>query len=89
MATDTLNDFIVTNTWQDIVATVAAAGGIDLVLQNVGGTTVAVVQGGASPPSEQKSGRRIQPGDTLFANNARIWVKSLGGASGQLGLNPL
>lgn len=88
MATDTLNDFPVTSSWQDIVATIAGAASIDLVLQNVGTTTVAVVQGGASPPTEQKSGQRVSPGGDLYVNNAHLWVKSFG-AAGLLGVNPL
>ena len=89
MATDTLNDFPVTNNWQDIVATIAGAAAIDLVLQNLGTTTIAVAQGGTSAPLEIKSGYRVKPGDDIYANNAHIWVKALGGTSGLLGLNPL
>jgi len=88
MATDTLDDFSVTNTWQDIVATTAGAGSADLILQNLGTTVVAVVQGGVSPPPEAKSGRRVNPGDDLYVNNAHLWVKSFG-PKGLLGLNPL
>jgi len=89
MATDTLNDFIVTNNWQDIVATTAGAAGIDLTLQNLGTTTIAVVQGGTSAPLDTKSGYRVKPGDDIYANNAHLWVKALGGTSGLLGINPL
>lgn len=88
MATDTLNDFPVTNQWQDIVATIAGAAGVDLMLQNVGQSTVAVVQGGVSPPGEEKSGWRIAPGGDLYVNNAHLWVKAFS-TNGKLGLNPL
>lgn len=87
MATDTLNDFPVISTWQDIVLTIPGAAGIDLMLQNIGQSTVAVVQGGGAP-GEEKSGRRLAPGEDLYVNNAHLWVKSFG-ATGRLGLNPL
>jgi len=88
MATDTLNDFPVTNNWQDIVATTPGAASIDLVLQNLGTTTIAVAQGGASAPLDVKSGYRVKAGDDLYVNNAHIWVKAFG-TVGLLGLNPL
>lgn len=89
MATDTLDDFPVTNQWQDIVATTAAAGGIDLMLQNIGLTTVSVIQGGTSAPAATKSGRLMRSGENLYVSNAHLWVMSIGGSSGLVSVNPL
>lgn len=88
MATDTLNDFNATNLWQDIVATTPTSASIDLLLRNIGTTTVQVVLGGAAEPAATVTGTRLSPGGDVYVNNAHLWVRSYG-AAGQLSVNPL
>lgn len=89
MATDTLPDFAVTPQWQDIVATVPGAAGVDLLIQHIGTGTIQLVQGGASAPSEGRSGLRLTAGQDAYANNAHIWVRSYSATGGLVSLNPL
>lgn len=89
MATDTLQDIPLTNQWQEITATVPTSASIDLMIQNVGTSNIQLVQGGASAPTESKTGRKIPAGQDAYVNNARLWVRSYTATGGLISLNPL
>lgn len=74
MATASLNDFTVTDQWQDVAATVTGIASVDAVLQNVGDATVQVVFAGASAPTG-KTGIRLYYLDSVQGNAANVWAR--------------
>ena len=77
MATATQNDFTVSGSWTDLVATIGAAASADCVIQNVSDGIVQVVFGGASAPTG-KTGIVLDEWDSVQGNAANIWVRSAG-----------
>lgn len=75
MATATQNDYIVTNEWTNIAATIGAASLVDLVIQCLSTDNVRVVFGGTEPV-DGKSGIVLQRYDSVQGNAAAIWVRS-------------
>ena len=79
MATATQNDYSVTGSWTNLVATIGAAASVDCVIQNVSTDPVQVVFGGASAPTG-KTGIVLANIDSVQGNAAQIWVRSAGAA---------
>lgn len=86
MTTATLNDYPVTTSWTDVVATVTGAASVDAVFQNVGRTPVAVVFGGGSAPTS-KTGIVLAPFDSVQGNAANVWARTIEGSGGQSSLS--
>lgn len=74
MATAALNDFAVTDQWQDAAETLTGMVSVDAVLQNVGDAAVQVVFGGASAPTS-KTGIKLYSLDSVQGNAANVWVR--------------
>lgn len=77
MATETLADLDLTANWVDIVAVRGALASVDFRIQCQRGS-VAVVHGGGSAPTGDRSGDALAPGDSTQANAANVWAKGPG-----------
>ena len=75
MATATQADYTVTTSWTNLVATIGAAGSVDVLLQNKGDGDVRVYWGGAEPTDED-GGVVLETFDSMQGNAAAIWVRT-------------
>lgn len=79
MATATLADFTVTQSWADVVATLTGAASADAIYQNIGKTPIKIVFGGGSAPAANVSGILLGPLDSIQGNAANVWAKGVAG----------
>jgi len=88
MATVTLPHFNVTPTFQNIVATIAGAGSVDVKIQNVGDADVEIVTkaSGGAPDIDTTTGMIFRPRESFTFNAAQIWVRTRGGRGGRVSL---
>jgi hypothetical protein len=77
MATSTLADVALTQTWVNLVVTHATLGSADALLQNPGPGRIAIVPGGADPSALGKSGVTLGPLDSIECNAAAVWARSI------------
>ena len=86
---NTLADFVVTQTWVNIVATIAAVGSTRTLVQNTGLSPMFVaVRASGGEPSDT-SGLRLAPGEGIEVNAAQVWVRSAGTAGGKASLHTI
>ena len=78
MASETLNDYAVTNQWTDLLATLTSAASVDTAYQCVSRDRVQMVAGGASAPTG-KTGIILAELDSVQLNCANLWVKNFDG----------
>jgi hypothetical protein len=88
MPTATLPHFDCTGTFQNIVATIPAAGNVNVEIQNVGDADVEIIakaSGGAPDPSTT-TGLILRPREVYNFNAAQLWVRSRGGRDSRVSL---
>lgn len=81
MATATLSDIHVTETWVNIVAANASLANADVCIQNISAfkdDEVYVVFGGVSAPTSSTTGATLKRLHSVTGNAAAIWVRALG-----------
>lgn len=84
-----LNDYAVTSTWTDVVATLAGMASVDTLIQNVDKHDVQVVSGGASAPTN-KTGVILGYKESVQVNAANVWVRKVGSdQSGRISVTTL
>jgi hypothetical protein len=87
MATVTLPHFNTTPVFQDIVATIAGAGSVDVEIQNVGGNDVEIIaRASGGVPGFTYTGMILRPREHFNFNAAQIWVRSLSGGVSRVSL---
>lgn len=89
MATVTLPHFDCTSAFQDIVATIAGAGSVDVEIQNIGASDVEVIARASGGVPASTTGLILRPREGFTFNNAQLWVRSLSGRSGRVSLTTL
>jgi hypothetical protein len=89
MATVTLPHFDCTPTFQDIVATIAGAGSVNVEIQNIGSTDVEIIARASGGVPAATTGIILRPREGFTFNNAQLWIRALSGRNGRVSLTTL
>lgn len=76
MATASQNDFAVTSSWQNVVATIGAIASVDTLIQNLSSTPVWVAPLASAGPPTSKTGVVLGQYDSFKVNAAQVWVRT-------------
>jgi hypothetical protein len=88
MPTATLPDFVVTPAYTNLVATIAGAGGVKVLIQNIDQYDVSVVaQASGSAPTDRQ-GVILRPREVFEFEAAQLWVRAFG-PSGRVSVTAL
>lgn len=87
MATETLDDYTVTNDYTDAVVTVTGLASVAATIQNIGSTAIAVVSQPSGTTPTTKTGVILRSGEVWPVNAAQVWVKAIGGSSGKISIS--
>jgi hypothetical protein len=76
MTTATENDFAVTGSWQNVVATLSGIASVDTLIQNLSTVPVWVVSLASGGPPTSKTGVVLGQYDSMTVNAAQVWVRT-------------
>lgn len=76
MATASQNDYDVTSTWTNVVATIAGIASVDTLIQNLSTTPVWVAPLASGGPPSGKTGVVLGQYDSFKVNAAQVWVRT-------------